>query len=211
MNTEALIRALTVDAAVPMTCMRRVTNRALLLGALTSLALFALLLRPRPDLADAWLGIGFVVKVVVMVCLAFTASMAVRKVSTPVTPRAPLRLLWAPPLLLLAGVLLELLTLPPESWAAGVLGRNVSHGLACIPLLSLAPASCLLLALRHGAPARPGLAGAVSGLAAGGLGASLYALACPEDSPLFVAAWYSLAIALVTGVCFFAGRRCLRW
>jgi hypothetical protein len=113
--------------------------------------------------------------------------------------------------LLLAGVLLELLTLPPESWAAGVLGRNVSHCLACIPLLSLAPASCLLLALRHGAPARPGLAGAVSGLAAGGLGASLYALACPEDSPLFVAAWYSLAIALVTGVCFFAGRRWLRW
>ncbi|HEU4592342.1 MAG TPA: DUF1109 domain-containing protein [Steroidobacteraceae bacterium] len=211
MNTEALIRALTADAAVPMTPMRRVMNRALMLGALGSLALFALLLRPRPDLADAWLGIGFVVKVFVTGCLAFTASIAVRKVSSPVTPRSPLRLLWLAPLLLLAGVILELLTLPPESWVAGVLGRNVSHCLTCIPLLALAPALCLLLALRRGAPARPGLAGAVAGLAAGGLGASLYALACPEDSPLFVAAWYSLAIALVTGICFLAGRRWLRW
>ncbi|HET9863158.1 MAG TPA: NrsF family protein [Steroidobacteraceae bacterium] len=211
MNTEALIRAMTLDAATAVTPLPLVMRRALALAVLGALAPFALLLQPRPDLAQVWLGVGFVVKVVVMVCLAITAWKSVQRVSTPLPPRAPLRLLWLPPALLLAGVLLELLTQPPASWTAGVLGRNVTHCLAYIPLLSLAPAVVLLLALRRAAPARPGLAGVVTGLAAGGLGASLYALACPEDSPLFVAAWYSLAIALVTGVCYAAGRRWLRW
>ncbi|MFZ5673199.1 MAG: NrsF family protein [Pseudomonadota bacterium] len=45
----------------------------------------------------------------------------------------------------------------------------------------------------------------------GGIGATLYASHCFDDSPLFVLVWYSLAIALVTAVGFFAGRHLLRW
>jgi hypothetical protein len=77
--------------------------------------------------------------------------------------------------------------------------------------MAAAPAAGLFAALRRAAPARPGLAGAVVGLAAGGIGAILYALTCPDDSPLFVAAWYSFAIVIVTGACSMAGRRWLRW
>jgi hypothetical protein len=82
---------------------------------------------------------------------------------------------------------------------------------AVIPLLSALPACCVMLALKRGAPANPTLAGAVAGLAAGGLGASLYAIFCPIDNPLFVATWYSLAVGLVTLVCAWLGRRWLRW
>jgi hypothetical protein len=78
-------------------------------------------------------------------------------------------------------------------------------------MLSVLPGVFLFFALRRGAPARPGLAGAIAGLTAGAVGACLYALSCPEDSPLFVATWYSLAIAAVTAVSFLVGRRWLRW
>jgi hypothetical protein len=55
------------------------------------------------------------------------------------------------------------------------------------------------------------VSGAVAGLLAGGLAATLYATHCPDDSPLFVAIWYSLAIALVVLAGAVVGRRVLRW
>jgi len=66
-------------------------------------------------------------------------------------------------------------------------------------------------AWRHGAPAHRGLAGAAAGLAASAVGAALDAWHCPDDSPLFMATWYTLAIALVTLVGYGIGRKALRW
>jgi hypothetical protein len=43
------------------------------------------------------------------------------------------------------------------------------------------------------------------------MGGFLYAAHCPDDSPLFVLAWYGLAIALVTGAGMLVGSRVLRW
>jgi len=43
------------------------------------------------------------------------------------------------------------------------------------------------------------------------LAAALYALHCTDDSPLFVATWYSLAIAGVTVLGWAVGSRLLRW
>ncbi|NJL07877.1 MAG: DUF1109 domain-containing protein, partial [Methylacidiphilales bacterium] len=54
-------------------------------------------------------------------------------------------------------------------------------------------------------------AGAVAGLAAGALAATLYAAHCPDDSPLFVASWYGLSIAFVTVAGAALGVRLLRW
>jgi hypothetical protein len=92
-------------------------------------------------------------------------------------------------------------------WDARLFGRT---SLMCAPLivaLSAAPLAALLAAMRAGAPDRPPLAGALLGLAAAGLGASVYALHCPEDSPLFLAAWYSLAALSAAA----AGAACGRW
>ena len=211
MKTEALIRALALDAGRPVVPVARLVATALLAGAAASLLLFALMLQPRSDIAAALYSPGFCLKVAAAACLAATAVTSLGGLARPMPRNRSMGLLAIPPLLLLVGVVIELAVLPSDTWHARLIGRNAPHCLALIPLLSAAPAACLFLALRRAAPARPGLAGAVVGLAAGGIGAILYAVTCPDDSPLFVAAWYSFAIVVVSGACFIAGRRWLRW
>ena len=75
----------------------------------------------------------------------------------------------------------------------------------------IGPLACTLLALRHGAPTQPGLAGAVAGLIASDIAATLCASNCTDDSPLFVATWYLIAIGIVVLAGDVAGSRCLRW
>jgi hypothetical protein len=80
-----------------------------------------------------------------------------------------------------------------------------------IPLLSALPLAALIVALRQGAPERPMLAGAVAGLVACGIGATLYATHCINDSPLFLAAWYVIGAAILTAAGALLGARLLRW
>ena len=77
--------------------------------------------------------------------------------------------------------------------------------------VTMAPLAGLVWALRRGAPENPTMAGAAAAFAAGGIAAAIYAWHCPDDSPLFVATWYTIAIAVVTGAGALAGRRLLRW
>jgi hypothetical protein len=44
-----------------------------------------------------------------------------------------------------------------------------------------------------------------------GLAATLYASHCTDDSPLFVATWYTLSTALVTAIGALAGSKLLRF
>jgi hypothetical protein len=113
--------------------------------------------------------------------------------------------------LLMFSVAAELYVQPAGLCWSRLLGENAIHCLWQIPFLATAPALCLLIALLHGAPGRPAVAGAVAGLVSGGFAALLYGLACPDDSPLFVATWYTIAIASVTGAMACAGTRLLRW
>jgi hypothetical protein len=117
----------------------------------------------------------------------------------------------AAPALLAVAVIAELIVMPASTWWPRLVGANARFCLALIPFLSIGPLTCILLALRHGAPTRPGLTGAVAGLVASGIAATLYASYCTNDSPLFVATWYSLAIGIVTLAGYFIGSRCLRW
>jgi hypothetical protein len=78
-------------------------------------------------------------------------------------------------------------------------------------VLALAPLAAILLALRKGAPEQPLFCGAAAGLFAGALGAALYATHCWDDSPLFVAIWYPLGIAVSVLIGALAGSRLLRW
>jgi hypothetical protein len=75
-----------------------------------------------------------------------------------------------------------------------------------LPLLAAA-----LLGLRHGAPTRPMVTGAIAGLLSAGLAATLYASHCTDDSPLFVATWYTIAATLVTAIGALAGPKVLRF
>jgi hypothetical protein len=115
------------------------------------------------------------------------------------------------PLVLTAGVLTELFVLPTASWCPKLVGSNGLVCLVSIPFFALPMLIAEILALRQGAPTRPTLTGVVAGLFAGGVAAAIYAAHCPDDSPLFVALWYSLGIAIVALVGGLAGRLALRW
>jgi hypothetical protein len=211
LRTEELIRALAADATRPAVPINRLLGIAVVAGVALSILLFLATLQARGDIAIVILTPAFCFKLVVTLALAVTGGALLADAARPL-PTSRLRgALIVAPVLLLAGVLFELFTVPADAWSARLIGHNASHCLSLIPLLSLGPAACLLFALRRGAPARPGVAGAIAGLVSGALGASLYALTCPNDSALFVATWYTIAIAVVTTATAFIGRRLLRW
>jgi hypothetical protein len=212
MRTEELIRALAADATRPTVPISRYLAAALVAGVALSAALFLATLHARPDVIAGAVTPAFCFKLIVTLALAATSAALLSEVARPFTgTRRRHGVLVLAPILLVAGVIFELATVSANDWGARLIGHNAKHCLSLIPLLSLAPATCLLLALRRGAPARPGFAGAIAGLVAGAFGASLYALNCPDDSALFVATWYTIAIAAVTIASAFIGRRILRW
>ena len=212
MKTDDLIRAMTSDLAPPGPSIERRFAVALLPGVLVALALFAVTLGPRGDLALVAGDMRFLFKFVVTLLLALCSALLVWRL---VRPGAPARLQIATlafvPLVLAAGVLMELFVLPVGSWCPKLIGSNGLVCLVSIPLFALPMLIAEILALRQGAPTRPTLTGVVAGLFAGGVAAAIYAAHCPDDSPLFVALWYSLGIAIVALVGGLVGRLALRW
>ena len=83
--------------------------------------------------------------------------------------------------------------------------------MTAVPLMSLPLLAASLFGLRHGAPTRPAVAGAMAGLLSAGLAATLYASHCTDDSPLFVATWYSIGAALIAALGALIGSRVLRY
>jgi hypothetical protein len=116
-----------------------------------------------------------------------------------------------PALILATGVVAELAVSPRATWTERLLGEDPLTCFAIVAVLSLPILAAALVALRHGAPTRPRLAGAMAGLLAGAIAAALYTLHCPEDSLLFVAAWHVPAIALVAALGAAVAGRVLRW
>jgi hypothetical protein len=90
-------------------------------------------------------------------------------------------------------------------------GSNSFMCVILIPMLSAIPFAAVLLAMRQGAPSNPKLAGAVAGLVAAGIGATLYATHCPDDSPFFVCVWYVIASGFMAMLGAAIGERFLRW
>src|SRR5262249_57837863 len=66
-----------------------------------------------------------------------------------------------------------------------LVGKNSLVCMTAIPAMSLPILVGALIGLRHGAPSRPAVAGAIAGMLSAGLAATLYASHCTDDSPLF--------------------------
>ena len=130
-------------------------------------------------------------------------------------PEASLRgwlwLLVIPVGLLVAGIAGEMMLPQRLPMMARLIGSNSRICLTAIPLMSLPLLAAALIGLRHGAPSRPALTGAIAGLLSSGLAATLYASNCTDDSPLFVITWYSIATAMVASIGALAGNRLLRF
>jgi hypothetical protein len=212
MDTNQLIRAIAADARPPGMPMRRAWQIAVLAAILLAALVFLSILGPRHDIGEALSTIRFPFKFTVTLTLAVSALALLRALSQP-TDAAPTRLL----LLLLAPALLafaiatELLVVPPSQWMVRMIGTNSRSCLTFIPLIGLAPLAIVLATLRYGAPSRPAIAGALAGLLAGGVSASFYALHCPDDSPLFLAVWYTVAIAILAVIGAIIAPRIAQW
>ncbi|MBW8300831.1 MAG: NrsF family protein [Hydrogenophaga sp.] len=211
MKTDELIRLLSQDAPVRMR-LGRALALAVAAGIVASAVLLLATVGLRDDLASAIGTVRVAFKIGMTLVLAIAAFGLVSRIGKPGVPLRPWALALLLPLaLMVVAVGVELVVVPQDAWAARLIGRNAAFCLFFIPVLSLAPLAGLLAALRNGAPENPGLAGAAAGLAAGAIGAALYAWHCPDDSPLFGAAWYTLAVTFVMAVGYATGRRFLRW
>jgi hypothetical protein len=211
-NTEHLVRALAADHATRQSSLAAKLAGATIAGLAVSAVLYALILGPRPDLAAAIESPRFVFKLVLMLIVGALAALLVVRLARPEASAKMLSLvLVLAGALLLGAVLVELAVTPQALWLTRLVGSSAILCLQSIPLLALPVLLMSLAILRSGATTRPSTTGAVAGLFAGALGALLYGTHCPDDSPLFVAAWYSIAIAIVAIVGLLASRRALRW
>ena len=212
MKTDNLIAALSEDVDTPHMPLRRAFVIAIVVGAVIAGVSFLLTLGPRPDFMQAIETVRFDFKFVVTLALSLSAMFVARDIMRPEIGRPRLApILWIAPALLAVAILLELWLLPANTWMPNLIGHNMRFCVTMIPFFSLGPLVLILWVFRGGAPAKPARAGALAGLIAGGIGATFYAAHCFDDSPLFVAAWYSIAIGFVAALGALAGSRILRW
>ena len=212
MKTADLINSLAADPIAPPAQLGIRVIVALAFGAAVSLTLFMAALGPRPDFAEAARTMRFDLKFVDSLALLAPSALLCWRLLRPDARPGALALLLVAPFALLGGaVAAELALVPPALWGTRLIGSNWLHCLMLIPLLSIAPLTALILAMRAGAPLHPALTGALAGAAAAGVAATIYATNCTDDSPLFVASWYPLATLVVVAAGALAGRRWLQW
>jgi len=186
MKTNDLIVLLAQDTEVRSDLdhmLQQATIAAVFIAAISFFGLIGV----RPDIDTAIKTGRFLFKFVITITLTLSAGGVIFRIGKPgASLGASVLMLFAPLALAVGAALFEL-------------------------LLSCGPLACFIVALRHSAPARPGLAGATAGLMSAGIAASFYAANCNDDSPLFVLLWYPIAIGVVVTASAFIGRRLLRW
>jgi hypothetical protein len=213
MRTDELINALTEDAGQRRFPQGVAAAGFVALGMAATALLFLAAVGPRPDFGRALETLRFCFKFVVVAAIAVPAVVALVRLSRPVGSVGP----WAwgflvAPLLLVAATAVEIASIPNGgSWQARLLGTNALECLMLIPSLALPSLALLLMAVRYGATTRPRAAGILAGLGAASIAALFYAANCTDDSPLFVATWYPLAILIVAAMGGVIGPKVLRW
>ncbi|CCD87622.1 conserved hypothetical protein; putative membrane protein [Bradyrhizobium sp. ORS 285] len=212
MDTDQLIRSLAADNAQRVLPVGIIMALALMAATPVSTAMLLIGLGIRPDI---WLAVRnpfFDLKFVVTTALAIPALIISVHLSRP---EASLHgwgwLLIAPIVVLIGGMTAEMMLPQRAPMMARLVGHNSMLCVSAIPVLSLPILGAALFGLRHGAPSRPAVAGGIAGLVSAGIAATLYAAHCTDDSPLFVATWYTIAAVVVAGLGALIGRRVLRY
>lgn len=212
MKTNDFIKALAADTPMRQWPLATAFAAALAVGVAVAIAVFQTRWGVRAGAMESLGTVRFPFKFVVTLALTLPALFAVWRLSRPDGRLGGLSIaLLGAPVLLAAGVALELIDVPSELWAERLVGRNSAPCLYLIPLIALGPLAAMTWVLRYGAVTQPRLAALAAGLAAAGIGATLYAAHCTDDSPLFVATWYTIATAIVCTVSLAIAPRLLRW
>lgn len=211
MKTDDLIQLLARGAGpAPRAVAARRLAPGAAVGLLASGALAALFLGWVPVTLFAEVGPWF--KLVYAAATAAAAAWLAARLGRPL-PRlgAPLALVGAVVGAALLVGLADWWRMPASERAGALLGHSAAQCPWNVLALSLPALAAALWALRGLAPTRPVAAGAAAGLLAGALGAFGYALACDELALPFVAAWYTLGMALAAALGALLGPRVLRW
>ena len=212
MDTDQLIRTLAADNTHRGRPVGFVLMLGLLAAAPVSLLIFFAELGVRPDVMTAMHNPFFDLKFAVTIALAISAIAVSLHLSRP---EASLRgfgwWLLIPAGLLAAGVGGEMMMPQRVPMMTRLVGSNSKICMTAVPAMALPLLAGALIGLRHGAPSRPAVAGAIAGLLSSGLAATVYAAHCTDNSPLFVATWYTLAAALMAAIGALAGSRMLRF
>jgi len=212
METDQLIRTLAADNASRARPVGFVLALALLAAAPVSLLMFFSELGVRPDVMTAIHNPFYVLKFAITLALAAAAITVGVHLSRPEASLSGLGWLFMIPAgLLAAGIAGEAMLPQRLPVMTRLVGSNSRVCMTAIPLMSLPLLAAGLFGLRHGAPTRPALAGGVAGLMSAGLAATIYASHCTDDSPLFVATWYTLAAALVSATGALVGVKALKF
>jgi hypothetical protein len=212
MDTDQLIRTLAADNSHRSRPVGFVLALALLPAAPVSVLMFVTELGVRPDVMTAMHNPFFDLKFAITLALASAAITVALHLSRPeASLHGWLWLLMVPVGLLVAGISGEMMLPQRLPMMARLVGSNSKVCMTAVPLMSLPLLVAALIGLRHGAPTRPAVAGAMAGLLSAGLAATLYAAHCEDDSPLFVATWYTIATAMVTAIGALVGSRVLRF
>jgi len=212
MDTDQLINTLAADNAHRPRPVGFVLAMALLAAAPVSILMFVAELGVRPDVMTAMHNPFFNLKFAVTLALAAAAITISLHLARPeASLRGFVWLLAIPAGLLVAGISGEMMMPQRLPMMTRLVGSNSKVCMSAVPLMSLPLLAASLIGLRHGAPTRPAVAGAMAGLLSAGLAATLYASHCTDDSPLFVATWYTLSTALVSAIGATIGSRVLRF
>jgi hypothetical protein len=130
-------------------------------------------------------------------------------------PGCPVRRVWPamlwPWLLLSAIAAVVWSTAPPALQTVLLWGSTWKVCSASIALTAAPVFGASLWVMRGLAPTRLRLAGSLCGLLAGGIGASIYALHCPELAAPFVAIWYAIGMLFWVVIGALVGPKVLRW
>lgn len=185
---------------------------ALAFGGAAALVGVAATLGLNRHMATAATHAIFWIKLAYAGAVAAIGAWSVERIARPGGSAGRRLPLLAAPILALAGLAsVRLLAASPEDRVRLVLGHSASVCPWYILLTSVPILIGLVWALRGLAPTRLRTAGAVAGVTAGGLGACVYCLHCPENAAPFVAIWYSLGMAASGLLGAFLGPRVLRW
>lgn len=213
MRTEELIEALAMETpAQPASAVARRLAAAAASGALAAFVILVPWLGFRPDLAKAAGGGFFWIKLAYPLVLAIAGAALADRYGRPGATAGWRWALVAAPILVLAALAVAASTGENRAQRmAAMMGDSWRVCAFHVLVLAVPTFAAVVWAFRRFAPTRPRLAGFAAGLMAGGVGATVYCLACAEAAPQFVIVWYTLGVFGCAAIGAVLGPRLLRW
>lgn len=213
MKTDDLVEVL--SAQIDPADLRAVGRRimiAVVAGSLLAVAVILIGFGPRAGLSTAGAWPFLVLKIAFAATVVATAATYLTRLSRPGgSLKHGTLVVVLPFLVIVALALVSLGSAPASHWDRMVAGDEWLECLVSIPVIAIVPFALTMWAVGRAAPTDLRLAGAISGLVAGGISAVAYALHCMDDSLPFVAVWYGGTIVLCTLAGAALGPRLLRW